>query len=114
MQHGLCQTWSECVPLIYVLKKKKKKKDIWKIQLKIVIFTAIELRVFEPRREKPNVLHKKKIMKWKLQVKIVNFTAIELHIWAASRENQRSTTAKLISAFVFATWIIYLYNTPTS
>ena len=98
--------------------KKEEKKDIWKIQLKIVIFTAIELRVFEPRREKPNVLHKKNIMKWKLQVKIVNFTAIELHIWAASRENQRSTyattTAKLISAFVFATWIIYLYNTPTS
>ena len=61
-------------------------------------------------------------MKWKLQVKIVIFTAIELRIWAVSWENQLSAyaktktqisfevSAKLISAFVFATWIVqYLY-----
>ena len=65
-----------------MFKKKKEKKIYEIIQLKIVIFTAIELRFFESRREKTNVLH------------------------ICENKDADQLRGNLISAFVFATWIV--------
>ena len=67
-----------------LFRNKEEKKIYEKIQLKIVIFTGIELRIFEPRREKNQ---RSAYAKTKTQISC-------------------AVTAKLNSAFVFATWII--------